>query len=321
MNLKPFAGWIEISGFPKFCTTILPFILGSVIAWSEGYTVDLPVLICSLIAVFLLTEFCFVLNACCVYTDYKKLRGDRLFMVEASSLHSTGASGRFNAFETGQITVKQALTGAYICLVAAIPFCIVLWCTLHTGALTPVLGLLGILIAYSYSSGPRLSYSGWGELDLTIGVGWLTVFSGYYLQAHQVSWIPALGALPWIIDVFKLKLTRELPDFEYDAKAGRRHLALRLGKRNTLALYLPLTLASWASYSAILWLDVPCYGLPLLALPTYYTGKSLVVLLRGRVLESGEELDKLVRYGFQGMILIPVALIGIFSLKSVFLTL
>ncbi len=311
------AGWIEISGFPKFTTTILPFILGSVIAWSENYSVDLPVLICSLIAVFLLTEFCFVLNACSVYTDYKRqLKDDKLmFAGEVSSLHSTGASGRFNAFETGRITVKQALTGAYLCLVAAIPFSMVLWLILHTGALTIPLGLLGILVAYSYSTGPRLSYSGWGELDLTIGVGWLTVFSGYYLQAHRISWVPTLVALPWIIDVFKLKLMRELPDFEYDARAGRRHLAIRLGKRTTLALYLPLTLASWASYSALLWLDVPWYGLPLLALPTYYTAKSLMVLFRGRVLEREEELNKLVRNAFMGMILIPVALTGIFGLK------
>ncbi len=315
MKHETIRGWIEISGLPKFSTIIIPFMLGSVIAWSEGYTIDLPALICSLIAVFLLTEFCFVLNACSVYTDYSKLSsGGRLFRGDASSLHSTGASGRFNAFETGRITVEQALTGAYICLVAAIPFSIVLWCVLHTGPLTLPLGLTGILVAYSYSRGPRLSYSGLGELDLTIGVGWLTVFSGYYLQAHCVSWVPTLAALPWIIDVFKLKLLRELPDFAYDTMAGRRNLAIRLGKRRTLALYLPLTLASWASYSVLLRLGA-VYGIPLLALPTYYTAKSLVVLLRGRVLEREEELNKLVRDAFQGMILIPVALIGIFCLK------
>ena len=326
----PFIGWVELSGFPKFTTTMIPFIMGSVLAWSEyQYPVpyiNLPVLVCSLIAVFLLTDFCFVLNACSVYTDLKskdksKGKGKGLqFHVKtigsgsASSLHSTAVSGRFNALESGLISVKQAVRGAYMCLVAAIPLSLILRYALHTGVLTLPLGVLGILVAYSYSRGPRLSYIGWGELALTVGVGWLTVFSGYYLQAGHVSWLPTIVALPWMIDVFKLKLTRELPDFECDASIGRRTLAVRLGKRKTIALYLPLTICSWVSFIPLLWLNIPYYGLLLLILPALYTAKSLRVVLHKRDLKD-EELNALTKNAFTGMILIPVALTGIFGMK------
>ena len=317
-------GWVELSGFPKFTTTMIPFILGSVLAWSEyPYPVpyiNLPVLVCSLIAVFLLTDFCFVLNACSVYTDLKSKDKGLQFHVKttgsgsASSLHSTAVSGRFNALESGLISVKQAVRGAYMCLVAAIPLSLILRYALHTGVLTLPLGVLGIIVAYSYSRGPRLSYIGWGELALTAGVGWLTVFSGYYLQAGHVSWLPTIVALPWMIDVFKLKLTRELPDFECDASIERRTLAVRLGKRKTIALYLPLTICSWASFLPLLWLDIPYYGLMFLILPALYTAKSLRVVRHKRDLVD-EELNALTRNAFTGMILIPVALTGIFGMK------
>ena len=161
---RSFTGWVELSGFPKFTTTMIPFILGSVLAWSEyqypALYINLPVLVCSLIAVFLLTDFCFVLNACSVYTDLKskdksKGKGKGLqFHVKtigsgsASSLHSTAVSGRFNALESGLISVKQAVRGAYMCLVAAIPLSLILRYALHTGVLTLPLGVLGILVAY-----------------------------------------------------------------------------------------------------------------------------------------------------------------------------
>jgi len=301
---------------------MIPFILGSVLAWSEYQYpyINLPVLVCSLIAVFLLTDFCFVLNACSVYTDLKSKDKGLQFHVKttgsASSLHSTAVSGRFNALESGLISVKQAVRGAYMCLVAAIPLSLILRYALHTGVLTLPLGVLGIIVAYSYSRGPRLSYIGWGELALTAGVGWLTVFSGYYLQAGHVSWLPTVVALPWIIDVFKLKLTRELPDFECDASIGRRTLAVRLGKRKTIALYLhlPLTICSWASFLPLLWLNIPYYGLMFLILPALYTAKSLRVVRHKRDL-GDEELNALTKNAFTGMILIPVALTGIFGMK------
>ena len=117
---RSLTGWVELSGFPKFTTTMIPFILGSVLAWSEYPYINLPVLVCSLIAVFLLTDFCFVLNACSVYTDLKSKDKGLQFHVKtigsgsASSLHSTAVSGRFNALESGLISVKQAVR-VHIC--------------------------------------------------------------------------------------------------------------------------------------------------------------------------------------------------------------
>nr|QNO51000.1 1,4-dihydroxy-2-naphthoate octaprenyltransferase [Methanosarcinales archaeon ANME-1 ERB6] len=316
LNKDMLSGWVELSGLPKFTTTLIPFLLGAVLAWADGYAFDGVVFAISLLAVFLLTDFCFVLNACSVYADLKQKGIDFGYVAGTSTLHSTAVSGRFDALVKGRISVDQAVTGAYLCALAAFPIGVLLHFYFNTGGLTLLLGLLGIFIPYSYSRGLRFSYHGLGEIALTAGVGWLTVFSGYYLQSHQVSWLPTIVALPLIIDAFKLKLTREIPDFDCDLSIDRRNLAIRLGKVPTVRLYLPLTVCSWLAFIPILFLDVPHIGFGLLAIPVFFTAKSLIAVQRGDW-KTAEGLSAITKNAFTGMILIPVALIGIFVLKIV----
>ena len=317
LNKDMLSGWVELSGLPKFTTTLIPFLLGAVLAWADGYAFDGVVFAISLLAVFLLTDFCFVLNACSVYADLKRKGIDFGYVAgTTSTLHSTAVSGRFDALVKGRISVNQAVTGAYLCALAAFPLGVLLHFYFNTGGLTLLLGLLGIFIPYSYSRGLRLSYRGLGEIALTAGVGWLTVFSGYYLQSHQVSWLPTIVALPLIIDAFKLKLTREIPDFDCDLAIDRRNLAIRLGKVPTVRLYLPLTVCSWLAFIPILFLDVPHIGFGLLAIPVFFTAKSLIAVQRGDW-KTAEGLSAITKNAFTGMILIPVALTGIFVLKIV----
>ena len=328
-NVKDlFRGWIELSGFPKFTTSMLPFLLGSVVAWFEDpATFNMPVFALSLVAVFLISEFCFVLNASSVYADVKRKGRDPAHVKDASALHNTATSGRFNALAKGLITPEQADFGAVLCVIASLPIGVLLQFYYQTGALTLPLGLIGIFIAYSYSRGPRLSYHGLGELAITIGVGWMTIFSGYYLQAARASVLPTIVALPWVIDVFKLKLTREIPDYECDQLIDRRNLVVRMGKRATANLYLPLTLCSWLAFIPLLFLDpaIPRPLFLLLALPMFFTAKSLTSLrsFKQRLAETRsraelkQDVRALTKNAFTGMIFIPVALMLILWLGRI----
>lgn len=318
------SGWFELSGLPKFTTTLFPFLLGSVVAWIDGYPFDAPVFVISVLAVFLLSEFCFVLNASSIYADLRR-KGVDIPAKDTSALHSTAVSGRFNAFVKGLITVRQADIGAYLCVLAALPLGVLLQFHFRTGVLTLPLGLLGIFIAYSYSRGLRLSYHGLGEVALTTGVGWLTVFSGYYLQAHRASWLPTIVALPWVIDVFKLKLTRNIPDLECDQLINRRNLAVRMGKRMTASLYAPLTICAWLAFIPLFFLNlgVPYPFYVLLAIPIFFTAKSMLLIQTFKKslikttgdIETKDQIRVITKNAFTGMILIPVALMVIFGFK------
>ena len=314
--LQEFKGWWELAGLPKFVTTLVPFLLGAVVAWTEKH-IDVLALIISLAALFLMTAFCFVLNACSVYSDLRRRgvsfrsRGHGL-----ADLFSTAASGRFDALVSGKISVERATAGAYLCALLSIPLGLILQFWLRTGRLTLVLGAFGLLLMFSYSRGPKLSYHGLGEVALAGGVGWLTVFSGYYLQAHEVSLKPTLVALPLMIEAFKLKLLRELPDVHLDGLINRRTLAVRLGREKIIRACMPLTLVTWASFLLLPPLGVRPFSLVVLAAPGYFTLRSLVSIRRG-LWRTEEGLERVCRDAFTGMILIPLALIGIFALNAI----
>ncbi|WP_456487656.1 UbiA family prenyltransferase [Candidatus Alkanophaga liquidiphilum] len=307
-------GWWELAGLPKFATTLVPFTLGAVVAWTEGH-VDIITFATSLVALFLMTAFCFVLNACSVYSDLKS-RGVRLGSRGhgLSDFFSTAASGRFDALVSEKISVEKAMAGAYICGVLSIPLVLVLHFWLRTGQLTLALGIFGLFLMFSYSRGPKFSYHGLGEVALAFGVGWFTVFSGYYLQTHESSLKPTLVALPFMIEAFKLKLLRELPDIRLDSLINRRTLAVRLGKEKIIRACTPLTLLAWLSFLFLLPLDVRPFSLVVLAIPGYFTLRSLLSIKRG-LWRTDEGLEQICKDAFTGMMLIPLALIGVFVLS------
>ena len=314
--LQEFKGWWELAGLPKFVTTLVPFLLGAVVAWTEKH-MDVLALIISLAALFLMTAFCFVLNACSVYSDLRRRgvsfrsRGHGL-----ADLFSTAASGRFDALVSGKISVEKATLGAYLCALLSAPLILILHFWLRTGQLTLVLGAFGLFLMFSYSRGPKLSYHGLGEAALAFGVGWFTVFSGYYLQTHEVSLKPTLVALPFMIEAFKLKLLRELPDIHLDSLIGRRTLAVRFGKEKIVKACMPLTSLAWLSFLLLLPLGVRPFSLVVLAAPGYFTLKSLISIKKG-LWQTEEGLEQVCKDAFTGMILIPFALIGVFALNTI----
>nr|QNO41646.1 hypothetical protein AJMLGAKO_00024 [Methanosarcinales archaeon ANME-2c ERB4] len=98
-----------------------------------------------------------------------------------------------------------------------------------------------------------------------------------------------------------------------------------MGKVTAVSLYLPLTVASWLAFIPIVFLDVPYIGFVLLALPMFFTAKSLILIqtFKKSLTKNSNRwkakvgMQAIIKNAFTGMILIPVALIGIFVLKMV----
>ncbi len=331
MRFEEFKGWLSLASPPKFSTTLIPFVLGSVLAWSEGHSPDFLSFFISLLAVILLTAFCFVLNASSVYEDLRNSRilpahdstHHRHHRTHLSGFHTTATTGRFEEFLSGRISVEKAIFGAYLCAALAIPLGFILQFILNTGELTLPIGLIGIFIAYSYSRGLKLSYIGLGELALAIGVGFITILSGFYIQAHSISITPLIAALPFMIDVFKMKIAREIPDYDYDRAINRINLVVRFSKNFAYCIYAPLTLMTWLSFIPMFvtgLISVPI-AIFLLAIPAYFSFKSAFISLRlCRHAGTGERNEKekrnekkavieMCKNGFIGMTLIPAALI------------
>jgi 1,4-dihydroxy-2-naphthoate octaprenyltransferase len=125
------------------------------------------------------------------------------------------------------VLAAAMLPGAYLVAVAGWP---IVW-----------IGLASIACAVLYTGGPfPLAYHGLGDLFVFVFFGLIAVGGTYYVQA--LVWPPdallagaGLGALSTA-----LLVVNNLRDIETDARAAKRTLAVRLGRRGTRAEYVLL---------------------------------------------------------------------------------
>jgi 1,4-dihydroxy-2-naphthoate polyprenyltransferase len=102
-------------------------------------------------------------------------------------------------------------------------------------------GVASIAAGVLYTGGPRpYGYAGLGELFVFLFFGLIAVNGSYYVQLERLDWVPfgfsiAVGSLATAILV-----VNNVRDIETDRRAGKRTLAVRLGRDGARRLYLGL---------------------------------------------------------------------------------
>jgi len=87
---------------------------------------------------------------------------------------------------------------------------------------------------------------GIGEVVAGLGLGMLPVLGLYYVQHGAYTLEAIVAAVPSGILTHNLLFLNEFPDVEADAKGGRRHVVIRLGKRRAAILYAATTIFMYA---------------------------------------------------------------------------
>ncbi len=114
-----------------------------------------------------------------------------------------------------------------------------------------IIGLVSILMGYAYTTGPfPLAYVGLGDLFVILFFGVIAVSTTMYL--HSGIWSPegfVLGLQVGLLSTTLIAINN-LRDRERDAQAGKRTMAVRLGKGGArweiaLAMYLPYFLCTY----------------------------------------------------------------------------
>jgi len=162
-------------------------------------------------------------------------------------------------------------------------------------------GAASILAGVLYTGGPRpYGYEGLGELFVFLFFGIVAVTGSYFVQVRELAWPAFACAVPVGLLASAILVVNNVRDLETDRRAGKRTLAVRLGRERTRALYtamiaLAFALAPlpWALGSMTAWLLLPWLAIPL-AMP-------LVRVVRTRV--DGPTLNRaLARTGMLQMI-------------------
>ncbi len=146
-------------------------------------------------------------------------------------------AGPVRVTQTGLLSPRQVLAGAYLCL--GIASAAGLYLVALRGWPVLVAGAASIAAALAYTAGPlRLGYRGLGELFVFLFFGVVAVVGSDYVQSGSVRAVALAASVPVGLLAAAILVLNNLRDMASDRAAGKRTLAVRMGARATRALYL-----------------------------------------------------------------------------------
>ena len=94
-----------------------------------------------------------------------------------------------------------------------------------------VVGAASILAGVLYTGGPRpYGYEGLGELFVFVFFGIVAVVGSYYVQTEELRWEAFALAVPVGLLASAILVVNNVRDIDTDRRAGKRTLAVKLGR-------------------------------------------------------------------------------------------
>ena len=171
----------------------------------------------------------------------------------------------------GLVPPRQVLRATYIAFAAAVLAGAYLIATAGWELLA--VGAASILAGVLYTGGPRpYGYEGLGEVFVFLFFGVVAVAGSYFAQTEDLAWEALVLAVPVGLLASAILVVNNVRDLETDRRAGKRTLAVRLGRARARALYAAMVYGAfitaplaWAAGGRGLspWLLLPLVALPL----------------------------------------------------------
>ncbi len=272
-NIARIRTWFVLSRPPFHTVGILPFVLGTILAYKINSVFSLEIFLLGVSGVILIMLSTYHSGE---YFDYQ---GD----VISSRLHENKFAGGTRILPNGKISPLVPFRTSIITLILAGIIGIILQFVLKTGHYTLLLGCLGAFSGFFYSTKPiRLVQRGVGEIFIGFCYGWLPVASAYYIQTSAIHPVIHWMAIPIGITIFNVILLNEFPDYEADKATGKKNLLYRLGKKSGNFIYITFSLlASVAVIASPFWgipFKIVYFYLPVLIISLYI----VVMMLHGK---------------------------------------
>ena len=199
-------------------------------------------------------------------------------------------TGPVRVAAAGLVTERQL--EAAITIVIGIAGLVGLWLAVVGGPVLIGLGVLAVIAALAYTGGPwPYGYRALGEVFVFVFFGLVSVIGTAYLQALRFDPVFAAAAIPPGALITAILVVNNLRDIPTDAAAGKRTLAVVLGKRATQAEYAGLLAIAYLVPALLvaLWLigagpsgrSVPLAPFMLLPVLTLPMARPLLRVVRG----------------------------------------
>ncbi len=171
----------------------------------------------------------------------------------------------------GLVPPRQVLIATYVSFGLAVLFGIYL--IIVAGWVLLVIGAASILAGVAYTGGPRpYGYEGLGEVFVFLFFGIVAVTGSYYVQTTHLNWEAFALAVPVGLLASAILVVNNIRDIDSDRRAGKRTLAVKLGRRRTRVMFAVivyvaflLTPVTWLFGPTTAWMLLPWLTLPLAA--------------------------------------------------------
>jgi 1,4-dihydroxy-2-naphthoate octaprenyltransferase len=169
----------------------------------------------------------------------------------------------------GLVPPRQVLIATYVSFGLAVLCGIYLVAV--AGWVILLIGAASILAGVLYTGGPRpYGYEGLGELFVFLFFGVVAVTGSHYAQTEDLTWEAFALAVPVGFLASAILVVNNVRDLETDRRAGKRTLAVRLGRDRARGLYAAMVYGAfltapvpWILGSLSPWLFLPWILLPL----------------------------------------------------------
>ena len=275
INKSKIGSWLIPSRPRTLLAAFVPVMVGSAVAFNEGklnIIFSLAALICSVL-IQVGTNFTNDLYDFLKGSDTTKRKGPRRVLA------------------SGLISINEMKAAIVITFLTA--FLLGLFLVYHGGTVILVIGILSIIAGLAYTAGPfPLAYNGLGDIFVFMFFGIIGTVGTYYLHTKDLSLISFISSIPVGALVTNILVVNNYRDIEEDKTAGKKTLAVKLGKNFTryqftflivLSFLIPLVL--FIFFNSTIWIF-----LPYLTLPIAYKVISMIYTLDGIQLNKTLEL-------------------------------
>jgi 1,4-dihydroxy-2-naphthoate octaprenyltransferase len=218
--LSPLHIWLMAARPRTLPAAVAPVLVGTALAATEGTFKPLTFVAAMLGAVFIQIGT----NLSNDYSDARRGADteDRLGPVRVTA--------------GGLVPPRQVLVATYVAFGLAVLAGAYLIATAGWELL--LVGAASILAGVLYTGGPRpYGYEGLGEVFVFLFFGVVAVTGSYFAQVERLTWEAFVLAVPVGLLAAAILVVNNVRDLETDRRAGKRTLAVRLGRRRARALY------------------------------------------------------------------------------------
>lgn len=228
-NVRPrlSLGWLFFlaTRVPFLTATIVPVLLGAMVARSQGYSAWWFALLA-------------LVGAIAIHLGLNVANDvfDSTSGADYANVNPTMFSGGSRMIQYGLVSLRAMKTTSIVCYAIGIVIGLVLVATRGWGLLW--IGMAGVFLSIFYTGPPlRLVHRGLGEICVALGFGPIMVLGSYFVVARHFSWEAFYASLPVGLLIMLVLYVNQVPDRPADEKAGKRTIVVRLSKRAIIAGY------------------------------------------------------------------------------------